>query len=75
MSAIFDQQLLNFRPIEETDLVSVMEIENSAYEFPWTIGIFRDCLRVDYQCCLLEDRGQLIAYGIMSVAAGECQPV
>lgn len=72
MSAVFEHQVLNFRPIEESDLDAVMAIEQRSYEFPWTVGIFRDCLRVDYQCCLLEDRGEVIAYGIMSVAAGEC---
>jgi len=51
--------------------VAVMAIERAAYEFPWTEGIFRDCLRVGYCCWVLEEAGRLRGYGIMSVGAGE----
>ena len=33
------------RPMREADLDAVMDIELQAYPFPWTRGIFRDCLR------------------------------
>ena len=72
MSAIFKPQELNFRPVSETDLDRILEIENQAYEFPWTKNIFRDCLRVGYNCWLLEEADDIVSYGIMSVAAGEC---
>jgi len=53
------------------DLPAVMAIESRAYAFPWTAGIFRDCLRVGYCCWCCEEDGELLGYGVMSVAAGE----
>ena len=32
------------RAMRESDLDMVMAIETRAYAFPWTVGIFRDCL-------------------------------
>lgn len=54
------------------DLKEVMAIEVSAYPFPWTEIIMRDCIRVGYCCQVVESRGRIEGYGIMSVAAGEC---
>jgi len=53
------------------DLDTVMDIESHAYDFPWTQGIFRDCLRVGYCCWCYENDGLILGYGVMSVAAGE----
>src|SRR3990170_4835004 len=36
------------RPMREDDLDQVMAIELRAYPFPWSLGIFRDCLRADH---------------------------
>ncbi len=71
MSAVQPEPLTRLRPMTEEDLHEVVEIEHSAYGFPWPLGIFRDCLRVGYCCWLLERRDRIEAYGIMSVAAGE----
>ena len=38
------------RTMVETDVLSVVAIERAAYQFPWSEGIFRDCLRVGYVC-------------------------
>lgn len=59
------------RTMVEADVGSVVAIERAAYQFPWSEGIFRDCLRVGYVCrvaCLGEE---VIGYGVMSVGAGE----
>lgn len=56
----------------ETDVGRVMEGERSAYEFPWNEGIFRDCLRVGYNCWVAEIGRLVVAHGIMSIGAGEC---
>jgi len=58
--------------MREDDLVEVMEVEVAAYEFPWTFGIFRDCIRFGYVCKVLSGSDGVIGYGIMSVGAGEC---
>lgn len=60
-----------FRPMREEDLDAVMHNETRAYTSPWTLGIFRDCLRVGYNCWLLEIDGDIRGHGVMSVAVGE----
>jgi ribosomal-protein-alanine N-acetyltransferase len=57
--------------MREADIDDVLYIERGAYAFPWSEGIFRDCLRVGYSCWVLEDGGAMVGYGIMSVGAGE----
>ena len=59
------------RPMREDDLEAVHAIEVRAYPFPWTLGIFRDCLRADYQAWVLLHDGEVIGYFMMSLAAGE----
>ena len=59
------------REMRQTDLATVAGIERSAYEFPWSPGIFRDCLLAGYTSLVLEQGAAVIGYGIMSVAAGE----
>lgn len=71
MSAMPEAAAGRFRPMTETDLLQIMEIERQAYPYPWTPGILRDCLRVGYSCWLYEVDAVIHAYGIMSVAAGE----
>jgi ribosomal-protein-alanine N-acetyltransferase len=59
------------RPMHELDVPVVVSIERSAYQFPWSEGIFRDCLRVGYICRIVEWGGVIAGYGIMSIGAGE----
>jgi [ribosomal protein S18]-alanine N-acetyltransferase len=62
---------VDIRPMHELDVPVVVAIERSAYQFPWSEGIFRDCLRVGYVCRVVEADGDTAGYGIMSVGAGE----
>ena len=59
------------RPMRVTDVGEVVEIERSSYQFPWSEGIFRDCLRVGYVCRVVTANRLVIAYGVMSFGAGE----
>jgi ribosomal-protein-alanine N-acetyltransferase len=59
------------RPLQWGDLDRVMEIELSAYPFPWTRGIFGDCLRVGYDCWGLQVGPVLIGYTVQTGTAGE----
>ncbi len=59
------------RPMRQGDIEAVNAIEQSAYPFPWTAGIFRDCLRAGHQCWVLEARVGIIGYGVLSCMAGE----
>ena len=59
------------RAMHDLDVPVVVAIEYDAYQFPWSEGIFRDCLRVGYVCRVVEAAGELAGYGIMSMGAGE----
>ena len=59
------------RAMRESDLDAVMDIERRAYPFPWTRSIFRDCLQAGYPGWVLEQAGQIIGYGVISIAADE----
>ena len=61
----------SLRPLREDDLDAVMAIERGAYPFPWTRGIFEDCLRASYPAWVLQAGDDVIGYGVLSVAAGE----
>jgi len=71
MNAIVKQARDGLRPMNELDLDAVMGIELRVYDFPWTRGIFRDCLHVGYCCWVYQREGEVTAYGVMSVGAGE----
>ena len=62
---------IRIRPMTESDIGAVLEVERLAYPFPWSEAIFRDCLRVGYCCWVLEQRDLVDGYGIMAVGAGE----
>jgi ribosomal-protein-alanine N-acetyltransferase len=60
------------RQMREADLDAVMAIERRAYAFPWTLGIFRDCLHAGYAMWVQEmPDGHLAGYGVLSIAADE----
>ena len=59
------------RRLAPDDLDRIVEIELSACPYPWTRGIFADCLRVGYDCWGLQAGIELIGYTIQTHAAGE----
>ena len=63
--------LVRFRAMLPSDVPGVGAVERAAYPFPWSEGIFRDCLRVGYLCRVAELEGQVVAYGIVAMGAGE----
>ena len=62
---------LHVRTMTHEDVDAVTRIENHSYDYPWSPGIFRDCLLAGYQCAVLEHAGEVRAYAILSMAAGE----
>jgi ribosomal-protein-alanine N-acetyltransferase len=66
-----DLPQVDIRPMHELDVPVIVAIERAAYQFPWSEGIFRDCLRVGYVCRVVDVGRELAGYGIMSVGAGE----
>lgn len=71
-AAVLDFSDYTLRPMVKGDLPAIVEIETLAYHYPWSEGIFEDCLRVGYSCWVFEDEDRIQAYAIMSMAVGEC---
>ena len=62
---------MTIRPMRAPDVGDVVAIEHTSYQFPWSEGIFRDCLRVGYICRVATVGRVLMGYGVMSTGAGE----
>lgn len=65
------EAVVAIRAMKHEDLAHVSDIERRSYDFPWSHGVFRDCLLAGYQCAVLERDGDVAGYSILSVAAGE----
>ncbi|MEM9208283.1 MAG: ribosomal protein S18-alanine N-acetyltransferase [Pseudomonadota bacterium] len=62
---------VDVRSMTYDDLASVSDIERRSYDFPWSHGVFRDCLLAGYVCLVLDRGNHVIGYSILSVAAAE----
>ena len=62
---------VEIRAMRREDLSAVSALENASYDFPWSAGIFSDCLKAGHPCWVLCSDGAVAGYGILSVAAGE----
>jgi ribosomal-protein-alanine N-acetyltransferase len=70
MSAVFEISH-RLRPMHEDDLERISHIELASYDYPWTLGNFRDSLRAGYCAWVREAAGDVIGYYVMMAAAGE----
>lgn len=66
MSAMVDVRTMTF-----DDLKKVIIVEHKAYPHPWTLGIFRDCLRIGYNAWVMTLDENIIGYGIVMLSPGE----
>jgi ribosomal-protein-alanine N-acetyltransferase len=71
MVAILKEPYPALRIMTADDLEQVAAIELAAYAYPWTHGIFRDCLRAGYDCIVLAHGIEVVGYGVLSAGAGE----
>lgn len=71
MSAVLELPAPVARPMRESDLQRVLVVERDAYDFPWSEGVFLDCLRVGYCCWVIEHQGIVEGHGILQVGAAE----
>ena len=65
------QRALTFREMSVADLETVMRIETRAYAFPWTRGIFSDCLNSGHECRVACIGTDIVGHAVVSAAAGE----
>jgi ribosomal-protein-alanine N-acetyltransferase len=63
--------MVDIRTMSCDDLKQVIMVENRAYPHPWTLGIFRDCLRVGYNAWVMTLDANIIGYGIIMLSPGE----
>lgn len=71
MIAPMSEAPVKIRDMGHDDLAVVSDIERRSYEFPWSHGVFRDCLLAGYRSIVLVRDERVAGYGILSVAAGE----
>lgn len=57
--------------MRQADVPQVTAIEVRAYAFPWTAGIFRDCLSAGHHCWIADSVDGPLGYGVLSIGADE----
>jgi ribosomal-protein-alanine N-acetyltransferase len=55
--------------LEDLDIVERNELR--AYSFPWTRGVFEDCLKEGQECRIAEFEGEVVGHGVVTFGAGE----
>jgi ribosomal-protein-alanine N-acetyltransferase len=71
MSADPQNVLPAVRRMLANDLDAVAAIEAATYVYPWSRGIFSDCLLAGYPSFVLDAESRVVGYSILSVAAAE----
>lgn len=72
MSAVFQFPAESIRRMTEYDLPAILAVESQSYEFPWSEGVFYDCLQFGYSSWVVEIDQKIVAYCVMSLAVQEC---
>ena len=63
---------LNFQPAMLEHLPVMLRNETRSYAFPWTEGVFRDCLTGPQQCWIaVNAKDKIIGHAVLSVAVAE----
>jgi ribosomal-protein-alanine N-acetyltransferase len=63
--------VIQVRGMRTEDLATVSAMENISYDFPWSAGIFSDCVKAGHPCWVLCVDADIAGYGILSMGAGE----
>jgi ribosomal-protein-alanine N-acetyltransferase len=62
---------VKIREMTVGDLDQVLANEFTGYNFPWTRGVFIDCMKAGNQCWVGEVDGRVIGHLVVSVGASE----
>ena len=54
-----------------SDVEAVAGIERTAYAFPWTPGMFADCIGSGHECWVAREAGAILGYAVLAAGAGE----
>lgn len=70
MSAVPVPQV-SYRRMRTGDLAEVARLEKSLYEFPWSLGNFRDSVHAGYDCWVVTHGEAVIGYAVLMIAVDE----
>ena len=70
MSAVPIPQL-HYRRMRMADLPEVARLEKSLYQFPWSLGNFRDSITAGYDCWTVNHGEAVIGYAVLMIALDE----
>ncbi len=66
------KDLMRIRAMRLEDLPAVLEVEGKNYNYPWSEGIFKDCIASsNYRCLICEEMDVIVGFSIVSIMAGE----
>ncbi len=63
--------VIQVRGMRAEDVDTVSALENVSYDFPWSPGVFSDCVKAGHPCWVLCVDADIAGYGILSMGAGE----
>jgi len=61
----------SYRLMQADDVSAVFAIDEDIYPFPWTEGIFSDCIKTGHLCIVNEIENEIISYGIVGMIVDE----
>jgi len=61
----------NYRLMQADDVAAVFSIDEDIYPYPWTEGIFSDCVKSGHLCIVNEIENTIVAYGIVGMIVDE----
>ena len=70
MSAVPIPQL-HYRRMRMSDLPEVAQLEKGLYQFPWSLGNFRDSITAGYDCWTVTHGETVIGYAVLMIALDE----
>ncbi len=65
------RDLIELRPMVESDLDQVVAIELHAYAFPWSRGIFSECLQAGNECWVACIKDDVIGHAVLAIGTAE----
>lgn len=71
MSASLSGGAPTFLPMQLEDIRQIGLMDRRNYEYAWTDGIFRDCLKAGYLCPMMMLADNIIGYGVLQFGADE----
>lgn len=63
--------MIKLRTMTQDDVPEVVAIENLNCPAPWSEKIFRDCIKVGYNCWVFVRGKKIIGFGLLSVHVNE----